>query len=159
MSIQTRYSVGDDETRQGLKDGIARIMREELGKLRNEMRKPFNLAYYISKKMISVTKSADMTLPYGMLLTYLFEHVRVAHPHAFSDDLYLVDHVMVPFSEKRVFRIMPNGKIPRLLTLTPSESMELPSSSSHKEEENDPMNNYMLDPIPYINQLPPIKGG
>nr|GFA27386.1 hypothetical protein [Tanacetum cinerariifolium]GFA39979.1 hypothetical protein [Tanacetum cinerariifolium] len=32
------YSVVDDETRQGLKDGIARIMREELGKLINEMR-------------------------------------------------------------------------------------------------------------------------
>ncbi|GJR80782.1 hypothetical protein Tco_0151567 [Tanacetum coccineum] len=37
ISIQTRYSVVD-ETKQGLKDGIARIMREELGKLRNEMR-------------------------------------------------------------------------------------------------------------------------
>ncbi|GJR19392.1 hypothetical protein Tco_0967919 [Tanacetum coccineum] len=88
--------------------------------------------------MVSVTKSADMTLPYGMLLTGLFEHVRVAHPHAFSDDHYLVDHVMIPLSEKRVFRIMPNGKRPRLLTLTPSESFESPSSSSHQEEENDP---------------------
>nr|GEV87372.1 ARID DNA-binding domain-containing protein [Tanacetum cinerariifolium] len=38
MASQTRYSVVDDETSQGLKDGIARIMREELGKLRNEMR-------------------------------------------------------------------------------------------------------------------------
>nr|GEY31904.1 phospholipase-like protein [Tanacetum cinerariifolium] len=38
MTSQTRYSVVDDETRQGLKDGTARIMREELRKLRNEMR-------------------------------------------------------------------------------------------------------------------------
>ncbi|GJT53854.1 putative ribonuclease H-like domain-containing protein [Tanacetum coccineum] len=38
MLIQTRYSVGDAETRKGLKDGISRIMWEELGKLRNEMR-------------------------------------------------------------------------------------------------------------------------
>ncbi|GJY40735.1 hypothetical protein Tco_0428005 [Tanacetum coccineum] len=37
----------------------------------------FNLAYYIANRMISVTKSADMTLPYGMLLTRLVEHVRV----------------------------------------------------------------------------------
>ncbi|GJX85309.1 hypothetical protein Tco_0336083 [Tanacetum coccineum] len=109
--------------------------------------------------MVSVTKSDDMTLPYGMLLTGLFEHVRVAHPHAFSNDLYLLDHVMIPLSKKRVFGIMQNGKRPRLLTLTPSKSSESPSSSSHQEEENDPVNNYMIDPIPYINQLPLIKGG
>ncbi|GKD06311.1 hypothetical protein Tco_1181285 [Tanacetum coccineum] len=109
--------------------------------------------------MVSMTKSADMTLTYGMLLTSLFEHVRVAHPHAFLDDLYLVDHVMIPISKKRVFMIMPNGKRPRLPTPTPSESFESPSSSSHQEEENDPVNNYRLDPIPYIDQLPPIKEG
>ncbi|GJU45714.1 hypothetical protein Tco_1202980 [Tanacetum coccineum] len=62
--------------------------------------KPFNLAYYIAKRMVSVTKSADMTLTYGLLLTRLFDHVRVAHPHAFLDDLYLVDHVMIPLSKK-----------------------------------------------------------
>ncbi|GKA04596.1 hypothetical protein Tco_0683716 [Tanacetum coccineum] len=121
--------------------------------------KHFNLAYYIAKRMVSVTKSADMTLPYEMLLTRLFEHVCVAHPHAFSDDLYFMDHVMIPLSEKRVFRIMPSGKRPRLPTSTPSESSESTSSSSRQEEENDPVNNFMLDPIPYINQLPPIKGG
>ncbi|GJT94697.1 ribonuclease H-like domain-containing protein [Tanacetum coccineum] len=71
-----------------------------------------------------------MTLPYGMLLTRLFKHVRVAHPHAFSDDHYLVDYVMIPLSEKRVFMIMPNGKRPRLPTSTPSESSESTSTSS-----------------------------
>ncbi|GJV61222.1 retrovirus-related pol polyprotein from transposon TNT 1-94 [Tanacetum coccineum] len=121
--------------------------------------KSFNLAYYIAKRMVSVTKSVDMTLPYGMLLTQLFEHVRVAHPHALSDDLYLLDHVMIPLFEKRVFRIMPSGKRPRLPTPTPSESSKSTSSSSRQEEENDPINNFTLDPIPYINQLPPIKGG
>nr|GFB37947.1 hypothetical protein [Tanacetum cinerariifolium] len=108
--------------------------------------------------MVSVTKSADTTLPYGMLLTRLFEHVRVAHPHAFSDDFYLVDHVMTPLSKKRVFKIMPSGKTPPIPTLTPSESYELTSSSSPQEEENDPVNNFTLDLIPYINLLPPIKG-
>ncbi|GJZ30825.1 hypothetical protein Tco_0575872 [Tanacetum coccineum] len=43
--------------------------------------KPFNLAYYIANQMVSVTKSADMTLPYEMLLTWLFEHVRTNHPY------------------------------------------------------------------------------
>nr|GEV78232.1 hypothetical protein [Tanacetum cinerariifolium] len=108
--------------------------------------------------MVSVTKSADMTLPYGMLPTLLFEHVRISHPHAFSNDLYLVDHVMIPLSERRVFKIMPGGKTPWLSTPTPSESSKSTSFSSHKEEENDPVNNFTLDPIPYINQLLPIKG-
>ncbi|GKC07136.1 hypothetical protein Tco_0998746 [Tanacetum coccineum] len=62
--------------------------------------KPFNLSYYIAHRMVSVTKSADMTLPYGMLLTRLFKHVRVNHPYSFSNKLYLVDHVMIPLSEK-----------------------------------------------------------
>nr|GEW51248.1 hypothetical protein [Tanacetum cinerariifolium] len=63
--------------------------------------KPFNLAYYIANRMVCVTKSADMTLPYGMLLTRLFAHVSVAHLHVFSDDLYLVDHP-VPYAAKPV---------------------------------------------------------
>ncbi|GKD75909.1 hypothetical protein Tco_1334191 [Tanacetum coccineum] len=78
------------------------------------MEKPFNLTYYIGHRMVSVTKSADMTLPYGMVLTRLFEHVRVNHPYSFSNELYLVDHVMIPLSMKRVFRFKHEGKSPRL---------------------------------------------
>ncbi|GKA19331.1 hypothetical protein Tco_0699246 [Tanacetum coccineum] len=123
--------------------------------------KHFNLAYYIVNKMVNVTKSVDMTLPYGMLLTQLVKHIHVSHPHAFSDDLYLVDHVMIPLPERRVFRIMPSVKRPRLPTPTPTPSglSESTSSSSHQEEENDLVNNFTLDHIPYINQLPAIEGG
>ncbi|GJW19420.1 hypothetical protein Tco_0026856 [Tanacetum coccineum] len=81
--------------------------------------KHFNLAYYIANRMVSVTKSVDMTLPYGMLLTRLFEHVRVTHPYAVLDDHYLADHVMILLSKRRVFRIMPSGKMPRLPTTNP----------------------------------------
>ncbi|GJU76972.1 hypothetical protein Tco_1274042 [Tanacetum coccineum] len=123
--------------------------------------KTFNLAYYIPHRMVSVTKSADMTLPYGMLLTRLFEHVRVNHPYSFSNELYLVDHVMILLSEKRVFRFKHEGKRPRLPTLTPSnfESSDSPSPTPHQGMENDPVNNFTLDPIRYMNQLPPIEGG
>ncbi|GJY41397.1 hypothetical protein Tco_0428667 [Tanacetum coccineum] len=100
----------------------------------------------------------DMTLPYRMLLTRLFEHVRVTHPYAVSDDHYLVDHVMISLSERRVFRIMPSEKRPRLPTPTPSESSKSTSSSTHQEEENDHVNNFTLDPIPYIDQLLPVEG-
>ncbi|GKA41005.1 hypothetical protein Tco_0733598 [Tanacetum coccineum] len=123
--------------------------------------KPFNLAYYIANRMVSVTKSTDTTLPYEMLLTLLFEHVCIAHPYIISNDLDLVDQVMIPLSEKRVFRIMPDGKRPRLPTPTPSnsKSSDSPSPSPYQGGENDPVNDYTLDPIPYINQLSPIKGG
>nr|GEV59567.1 hypothetical protein [Tanacetum cinerariifolium] len=79
--------------------------------------------------MVSVTKSADMTLPYGMLLTRLF-----------------VQH---------------EGKGPRLSTSTlpDTESSDSPSPTPHQGVENDPVNNYTLDPIPYMNQLSPIEGG
>ncbi|GJY10253.1 hypothetical protein Tco_0378438 [Tanacetum coccineum] len=124
--------------------------------------KPFNLAYYIPHRMVSVTKSADMTLPLlGMLLTRLFEHVRVNHPYSFLNELYLVDHVMIPLSEKRIFRFKHEGKRPRLLTPTPSnsESFDSPSPTPYQGMENDPVNNFTLDPIRYINQLPPIERG
>ncbi|GJU58730.1 hypothetical protein Tco_1236496 [Tanacetum coccineum] len=99
--------------------------------------KHFNLAYYIANRM----------------------HVRVTHRYAGSNDHYLVDHVMIPLSERRVFRIMQSGKRPRLLTPTPSKSSKSTSSSTRQEEENDPVNNFTLDPIPYIDQLLPIEGG
>ncbi|GJT76946.1 hypothetical protein Tco_1043671 [Tanacetum coccineum] len=67
------------------------------------IRKPFNLAYYIAKRMESVTKSDIMALPYVMLLTHLFEHVRTSRPFAITDDHYLVDHVMITLSEKSEF--------------------------------------------------------
>ncbi|GJW11485.1 hypothetical protein Tco_1577312 [Tanacetum coccineum] len=97
-----------------------------------------------------------MTLPYGMLLTRLFEHVCVNHPYSFSNELYLVDHVMIPLSEKRDCIFKHEGKRPPLLTPTPSnsESSDSPSPTPHQGVENNPVNNYTLDPIPYMNQLP-----
>ncbi|GKB43723.1 hypothetical protein Tco_0888665 [Tanacetum coccineum] len=123
--------------------------------------KPFNLAYCIANRIVSVTKSADMTLPYEMLLTRLFEHVRTNHPYTFSNELYLMDHVMIPLSEKIVYCFKDKGKRPRLPTLTPpdTDSSDLPSPTPHQNVENDPVNNYTLDLIPYTNQLPPIEGG
>nr|GEY55598.1 hypothetical protein [Tanacetum cinerariifolium] len=124
-------------------------------------KKPFNLAYYIANQIVSVTKSADMTLPYEMLLTRLFEHVRTIHPYTFSNELYLVYHVMIALFEKRVYRFKDKGKRPRLPTLTPpdTESSDSPSPTPYQNVENDPVDNYTLDPIPYMNQLSPIEGG
>ncbi|GKC68707.1 hypothetical protein Tco_1101305 [Tanacetum coccineum] len=101
-----------------------------------------------------------MTLPYGMLLTRLFEHVRTNHLYTFSNELYLVDDVMIPLSQKRVYHFKDKGKRPCLPTPTPpdTELSDSPSPTPHQNVENDPVNNYTLEPIPYMNQLSPIEG-
>ncbi|GJZ80284.1 hypothetical protein Tco_0645278 [Tanacetum coccineum] len=121
--------------------------------------KHFNLAYYIAHRMISVTQSSEMTLPYAMLLTRLFKYVRTKQPYPLSNDFQLVDHVMIPLSNKRVFRFKSKGKRPRLPTPTPSTSSSSDSPPPNQGMENDPVGNYTLNPIDYMNQLPPIEGG
>ncbi|GKF64147.1 hypothetical protein Tco_0187595, partial [Tanacetum coccineum] len=121
------------------------------------IRKPFNLAYYIAHRMVSMTQSSNMTLPYAMLLTRLYKHVWANHPYALSNDFQLMDHVMIPLSNKRVFRLKTKGKRPRLPTptLTDFRSFESPptnvnqGTSADQEEPNDPVDNYTLDLIPY----------
>ncbi|GKF29048.1 hypothetical protein Tco_0095390 [Tanacetum coccineum] len=88
--------------------------------------KPFNLTYYIAHQMVSVTQSSDMTLLYAMLLSRLYKHVRANHPYALSNDFQLVDHVMIPLSNKRVFRLKTKGKRPRLPTPSNFGSSESP---------------------------------
>ncbi|GJW89010.1 hypothetical protein Tco_0164350 [Tanacetum coccineum] len=124
-------------------------------------RKPFNLAYYIAHRMISVTQSSEITLPYAMLLTRLFKHIQPSHPYPLSNDFQLENHVMIPLSNKRVFRFKRKGKSPRLPTPTPSNSgSDLPPTpNTNQGVENDPVDNYIINPILYLNQLPPIQGG
>ncbi|GJT93988.1 hypothetical protein Tco_1082833 [Tanacetum coccineum] len=74
-----------------------------------------------------------------------------------SDDHYLVDHVMIPLFKRRVIRIMPRRKRPRLATPTPSESSNSTSSSTHQEEENDLVNNSPLISFPTSINFHPSK--
>ncbi|GKF29590.1 hypothetical protein Tco_0095932 [Tanacetum coccineum] len=104
----------------------------------------------------SVIKSDFMVLPYGMLLTCLYWHVHSTQPFAISNINFLADHVMVPLTEARVYRIMVDRKRPH--PQTPSESSGSPSPAPNQEE-NDPVDNYTLDPVVYIDQLLPILGG
>ncbi|GJV68162.1 hypothetical protein Tco_1483671 [Tanacetum coccineum] len=59
----------------------------------------------------------------------------------------------------RLLGLIDKGKRPCLPTLTPldTESSDSPSPTPHQGVENDLVNNYTLDPIPYMNQLPPIE--
>ncbi|GKA21129.1 hypothetical protein Tco_0701118 [Tanacetum coccineum] len=118
--------------------------------------KPFNLAYYIAKRMASVIKSDLMVLPYAMLLTRLYSHVHTTHPIAITDIHFLADHVMIPLTEGPTHRIMVDGKRPYTQT---SSGSSLSPSPTPNQKENDLVDNYTLDPVVYMNQLPPIPGG
>nr|GEV82454.1 hypothetical protein [Tanacetum cinerariifolium] len=121
--------------------------------------KHFILAYYIAHRMISVTQSSEMTLPYAMLLTRLFKYVRFNQPYSLSNDFQLVDHVMISLSNRRVFWFKSKVTRPRLPTPTPFTLTSSDSPPPNQGVENDPVGNYTLDPIVDINQLPPIEGG
>ncbi|GJW61334.1 hypothetical protein Tco_0110669 [Tanacetum coccineum] len=54
----------------------------------------YNLAYFIAKQMEFVTKQARLILPYGMLLTRLFEHVVSENLELSNHRYVLYDHVM-----------------------------------------------------------------
>ncbi|GJW67310.1 hypothetical protein Tco_0121734 [Tanacetum coccineum] len=103
--------------------------------------------------MESVTQSNVMVLPYGMLLTRLYRHVHTTHPYVISDLHDLLDHVMIPLTEGKARRIIIDRKMPHPQTLLESS---LSPSPTQNQEENDPVKNYTLDPIVYINQLLPL---
>ncbi|GJX51912.1 hypothetical protein Tco_0280281 [Tanacetum coccineum] len=121
------------------------------------IQKPFNLAYYIAKRIESVTQSDVMVLPYGMLLTRLYRHVHTTHLYAISDLHDLVDHIMIPLIEGKAHMIVIDRKRPH--PQIPSESSGQPSPTPHQEQENDLVDNYTLDPTVYMKKLPPLPRG
>ncbi|GKC98626.1 hypothetical protein Tco_1168901 [Tanacetum coccineum] len=82
-----------------------------------------NLAYFIAKRMKFVTKQARLILPYGMLLTRMFNHVMSENPEL-SNHLYvLYNRVMYPLAaqQERKTRIMAREEVvPPLLPHPPS---------------------------------------
>ncbi|GKB65795.1 hypothetical protein Tco_0927207, partial [Tanacetum coccineum] len=83
-------------------------------------RKPFNLAYYMVKRIASGVKHDVSSLSYGMLLTRLYRHVQTIQPCPTIDAHYLVDHVMVPLTEGRAKRFMVDEKRPHPQTSSSS---------------------------------------
>ncbi|GJX83364.1 hypothetical protein Tco_0332845 [Tanacetum coccineum] len=110
----------------------------------------------MAKRMTSVIKSDLMVLPYGMLLTRLYRHVLTIQPCSVTNTHYLVDHVMIPFTEGQAHRFMVDGKRPHPQTSLGSSSSLSPTPT---QGEVDPVDNFTLDPVVYCDQLPPIAGG
>ncbi|GJZ50824.1 hypothetical protein Tco_0605339 [Tanacetum coccineum] len=87
------------------------------------------------------------------------------YPHPIEElSLFnLVDHVMIPLSNKRKNHIKTKGKRPRLPTPTPSNSsgssQSPPNQGTSTNPRGDPIDNNTLDPMAYLNQLSVIEGG
>lgn len=60
---------------------------------------PYNLAYYMAKKMEFSGSKPTMVLPYGILLTRLFRHVMHHYPVLNNVEYALVDPVMYPLTQ------------------------------------------------------------
>ncbi|GKA29219.1 hypothetical protein Tco_0715464 [Tanacetum coccineum] len=84
--------------------------------------KPFNLAYYIAKRMVGVIKNDVMVLPYVLLLTHLYRHVSTVQPCPLTNGHFLTPHVMVPLTKGRVKRFLVDGKRPHPQTSSSSSS-------------------------------------
>ena len=113
---------------------------------------PFNLTYYLAKRMADIPLVGTTALPYGMLLTRLFRAVSPIPPNnrGISLDYNLVPHRFVSLSAKRVYK--DKGK--RTWSPTPSSSSSSSSSSDMSEDDNLP--NSKLDPLSYLQQLPTL---
>nr|GEX24735.1 hypothetical protein [Tanacetum cinerariifolium] len=94
---------------------------------------------------------------YKSLVSRLFHEGRVIKPTYLDDQ----PNIRPTFAAIRVYQFKDKGKRPRLPTLTPpdTKSSDSPSPTPHQNVENDLVDKYTLNPIPYMNQLLPIKGG
>lgn len=63
---------------------------------------PFNLAYYLAKRMADIPLVGTTALPYGMLFTRLFRAISPIPPNdkGMCPDYSLVPHIFVPLSDK-----------------------------------------------------------
>ncbi|GKF06240.1 hypothetical protein Tco_0036908 [Tanacetum coccineum] len=59
---------------------------------------PYNLAFFILKRMEKTQNKPKELLPYGMLLTRLFKHVVFIFPELASDHYLSHDRVIHPFT-------------------------------------------------------------
>ncbi|GJR69300.1 hypothetical protein Tco_0015365 [Tanacetum coccineum] len=121
-----------------------------------ENRQPFNLAYFIVRRMYFFRDRRDKVLPYGMILTRLFENLKANMAQGSFDERYkLVPRKMSSLKAKQPKKPPPKrtrnvGKSKRTQLTTssstespPSDNGELPSTklspkSYHRALKDDP---------------------
>ncbi|GJR83182.1 retrovirus-related pol polyprotein from transposon TNT 1-94 [Tanacetum coccineum] len=106
-----------------------------------------------------VTKQGRLILPYGMLLTRMFDHIMSENPEL-SNHLYvLYDRVMYPFASQQERKTRKDYGMRRGCTFTSSSSAFGQPSSSHLNDDDNDGNNegtsHVSTPSPtrFVNSL------
>ncbi|GJR90848.1 hypothetical protein Tco_0214859 [Tanacetum coccineum] len=121
--------------------------------------KKFNLAYFMAKRMEWVTKQARLILPYGMLLTRLFDFIISEYPKLKNESYVLYDHVMTPLATQLERKLRRDHGTRRGRQSTSSSSAFDQRSSSHLNDDDDDGNDEGTSrastpsPIHYVNSL------
>ncbi|GJS31724.1 hypothetical protein Tco_0492344 [Tanacetum coccineum] len=94
---------------------------------------PYNLAFFILKRMEKTQNKPNELLPYGMLLTRLFKHVVSVYPELAIDHYISYDRVMHPLAPhyERKTRSDHGKKRPRDSNFSSSSTTLNHLSSSH----------------------------
>ncbi|GJT96956.1 reverse transcriptase domain-containing protein [Tanacetum coccineum] len=97
-------------------------------------RQPFNLAYFIVRRMYFFRDRRDKVLPYGMILTRLFENLKENMAQGSFDERYkLVPKKMSSFKAKQPKKPLPK----RTRNVGKSKLTQLTTSSSTKSPPSD----------------------
>ncbi|GJY48830.1 hypothetical protein Tco_0438786 [Tanacetum coccineum] len=99
--------------------------------------KRFNLAYYMAKRMEWVTKQARLILPYGMLLTRLFDFIIGENPELQNESYVLYDRVMNPLATQLQRKPRRDCGTRRGRPSTSSSTFDQPSSSHLNDDDDD----------------------
>ncbi|GKA59478.1 hypothetical protein Tco_0758791 [Tanacetum coccineum] len=117
----------------------------------------FNLAYFMAKRMEWVTKQARLILPYGMLLTRLFDFIIGENPELQNESYVLYDRVMNPLAAQLERKPRRDRGTRRGRQSTSSSTFDQPSSSHLNDDDdgNDEGTSRASTPSPirYVNSL------
>nr|GEY48055.1 retrovirus-related Pol polyprotein from transposon TNT 1-94 [Tanacetum cinerariifolium] len=118
----------------------------------------FNLAYFMAKRMGWVTKQARLILPYGKLLTRLFDFIVFENPKLQNESYVLYDRVMNPLATQLERKVQRNRGTRRGRPSTSSPVFDQPSSSHLNNDDNDGNDEGTScastpSPICYVNSL------
>nr|GEV73400.1 ribonuclease H-like domain-containing protein [Tanacetum cinerariifolium] len=118
----------------------------------------FNLAHFMAKQMERVTKQARLILPYGMLLTCLFDFIIDENPKLQNESYVLYDRVMNPLAAQLERKPRKDRGMRRGRHSTSFSNFNEPSSSHLNNDDDDGNNEWTSrastpSPIRYVNSL------
>ncbi|GJQ93450.1 retrovirus-related pol polyprotein from transposon TNT 1-94 [Tanacetum coccineum] len=101
--------------------------------------KPYDLTFFVAKRVEWVSRQAGLILPNGVLLTRLFKRIMSIHPELSSDQYIFYDRVTYPLAAQHERKKRKDYGIKKGIhsTSTSSSSAFDHQSSSHQVDEDD----------------------